>query len=275
MQLKTSFSFKLAVLVIVFVSLAVWWRSRQLLNSAGSVAGANTSLSSEQAPPPARGMILPHHLLARQFIITSLQQLASESDYRYIVLVSPNHFYPEKGHFAADQLKGYPVAGQLTKQLAAAGTVQIDASLVQQEHGIMALLPYVHQTFPQAQVVPLVLSNFYQPSTLDALARQLNQLLPANQTLYLASIDFSHDNYLEPALNYNQETIQALTELDTDQITAWDNNHLDNRVGAVLLIKLMQQLGTTHWQTWHSLHGSQILNQPAASSTSYVIGVYR
>ncbi len=253
-------------LVIIILSIIGYHYS---LKAKGNVAGTKTEDKIVQ------GSILPHHNLAHSIISESYQKLSQSSQYSLVVIFSPNHFHPEAAPIITSQyVNDTPVNEDLVNQLINKFSfIESDKNLVENEHGIMLQVPYIKQYFPGAKIVPLIFSPVYNSQEIEDISNFLSQNLPPS-TLYLASIDFSHESTVEEGLSKNDETIEALKNFDYKTIYNFKNDHMDGPTAAVAFLKSLQKVNSLKWETWHSTHGGLIENDPTIRGTSYVIGIF-
>jgi AmmeMemoRadiSam system protein B len=122
--------------------------------------------------------------------------------------------------------------------------------------------------------VPILFSPFYTPEKLVGLAEFLSEHMP-KKTLFVASVDFSHQNLYSKAMENNLESIEAISQFDFQKVQAFDDNHMDSPAAMATLLHIMQERKTTNWETWESLHGAEILDHPQLQGTSYVVGVFK
>ena len=260
----------LAMLVFfVFISIlgVVYYK-----NQTGKIAGTSTEQPVVQQ---VSGIILPHHNLAEELIFSSLEKIKTEP-YEYIVIFGPNHFVPESPTFvSADQIEHYPLATNIIgKMRETFPDVEVSNSLVEKEHSIMLHLPSLQTYFPHAKIIPLVISPRYQRQDLREKINFLDATLPKN-TLYIASVDFSHNMMLLEAMEKNEESIKVLQNFDYQTLLGFQDDHTDSPVSLALLLMAMEQKKATHWETWVSSHGALLTGDQTIQGTSYVIGVFR
>ena len=221
------------------------------------------------------GLILPHHKLAEELILSSLEKIKNES-YEYIVLIGPNHFVPESPTFVtADQIENFSLATDVIKKIRKNfPDVEINNPLVEKEHSIMLHLPYLQTYYPDAKILPLVISPRYQRQDLKEKIHFLTATLP-KKTLYIASVDFSHNMMLLEAMKKNDESIKVLQAFDYQTLSSFQDDHTDSPVSLTLLLVAMEQKKSTHWETWVSSHGALLTGDQTVQGTSYVIGAFR
>ena len=259
----------LLLLFLVFVS----WKWYGDFQERSKVAGiATQDVASVQL---IKGLVVPHHELVFSLVEEALLKVSQQQQPKYLVLMGPNHWQPDKYHLTtALNLGDYPLATDKIAQIKdKLPFVVVDEQLMIDEHSVMLLLPELKKYFPQTQVIPLVFSPGYQPDEIEQAVGVLTDLLPAD-TLYVISTDFAHNQMLLPGLENNQQTIKAMSSFDYQTILDFDDRHLDAAVAMVYFMKVMEKLEAKSWQTWHSTHGAELTGDPTLQGTSYVIGVF-
>ena len=220
------------------------------------------------------GIIIPHHDLAREYIISSLSQISQQHQYPTIVVIGPNHFQPSSASFLSTlSYNDYPIDSKIIKQLSLSEFIDLDTATCQGDHSLGIPLRYLRQYFPNALFVPILSPMNYNSDNIAKLSKTLTSLLPPD-TLFVASVDFSHGKTLLEAVDKNRQSESAIRNFDYQQIYRFHDDHLDSPFSIGLLLNTMQNIGATNWQTWTSTHGSLIDNQLDLPATSYLIGVF-
>jgi len=248
----------------------------------GNAAPFNDALVKEKpaAPPhlPITGITVPHHLLAADLIARGVWA-ASGNSYERIIVISPDHFRRSKRPLATTR-RGFDTVLGLVDVDQAAADVLInradmvdDSDLFVHEHGITAVLPFLHAVFPGTPIVPVTLGIGTEPQDWDAAVDLLKEIVTP-RTLVVQSTDYSH--YLLPqiARARDQETLNVIATDDPPAISALrQSNHLDSKASQYVQMRLQQEV-------FHS-HGAVIANRNAveyadenAPSTSYVVTIY-
>ncbi len=263
MNMKKSFGIALVALVIS--SLLTYYLNQ---HSSGEVAGTKTY-------EEVRGIILPHHAVASELINESLKNLSQEKEFSHIIIFGPNHLETEVATFkTAEQLEGINLAKDIILAITEEfPEIIIDDERVATEHSIQELLPYVTEYFPNAKVIPLIISAQYNLDDLESKAKFFTQLLPTG-SLFIASVDFSHEFMQLEAMEKNDETISTISNFDYPSLLNYEDDHLDSPVAMAEFLLTMNSLGATDFEVWHNTHGALILDNPTLQGTSYVIGVF-
>lgn len=212
-----------------------------------------------------KGVVLPHHDLAQELLHASFERLQKVIDPSTIVIYGTNHYYPESMTFTTTEEveKEYKIPNVLT-----------DNQKIAKEHSIQTLIPYLDKYFPKSKVIPIIVSSTYNFDDLEKRTNYLVSSLPKD-TLFIASVDFSHNKTLSEGLLKNNESIKAISNFDYKTILDFKDDHIDSPVAISSFLLTMEKLKTVTWETWYSNHASLLLNKPDLQGTSYVIGVFK
>src|SRR3989344_1525400 len=205
------------------------------------------------------GLIIPHHDLAASLIIDSLDKIKNEGEYKRVVIIGPNHFFPERETVITSAvLSDYPideeVVGDLNNQFK---EVVEDEAVVANEHSVGIPMKYIREIYPQASFIPLVISPYYNQNSLEAVSGYLSGNL-SEDTLFVLAVDFAHNLGIDEALSHNDITIDAIRNFDTQAILDFSDEYLDSPVATVMFLKIMERLGAGDWQLISSTHGSML-----------------
>jgi poly-gamma-glutamate synthesis protein (capsule biosynthesis protein) len=208
---------------------------RQAIAAAADLEPSNQKLT---------GITVPHHLLAADLVALGFRA-ASGFSYKRIVILAPDHFRRTRKPFATtargfDTVLG-PVAAdrEAVARLEADGLVE-DSCLFAEEHGVLALLPFLRHYFRQAEIVPVAISVKARRADWDRLAAALENIVDAD-TLVVQSTDFSHFLPQHEARKFDQQTLNVLAARSLDGIAALiQPDHADS-VGALYIQAKLQQ----------------------------------
>jgi AmmeMemoRadiSam system protein B len=116
----------------------------------------------------------------------------------------------------------------------------IDDKLAGDEHGVNVPIKYLKQAFTGAEFVPILTAPGYTPETLKQMAEAVSGIMP-KETLYIASVDFSHNNLLEQAIEYDSQTINSIRNFDYLNLYKYDDNHLDSPAAMATVMMIMEK----------------------------------
>jgi AmmeMemoRadiSam system protein B len=227
---------------------------------------------------PVTGVTVPHHLLAADVIARGVWA-ASGNSYQRIVVLSPDHFRRSHRPLATTRRGFQTVLGPVDVDQNAAGILiersdlVEDSDLFTQEHGIAAILPFLHAVFPDTPIVPVTLGIGTDRQEWDAAVDLLKQIVTP-RTLVVQSTDYSHYLLPQVARARDQETLNVIATDDPAAIAGLrQSNHLDSKASQYVQMRLQQEV-------FHS-HAAVVANRNAfeyehesAPSTSYVVTVY-
>jgi AmmeMemoRadiSam system protein B len=222
-----------------------------------------------------RGAIVPHHDVASGLIAEIFQKLSLQHNtIKRFIVIGPNH--PDAGSFPA--LTGH-VVWQLPQgkvqtddqgvgQLLKTGLVKLDTVVVSKEHSIFNLTPFIHYYFPEAQIVPIILSSTHNLKKSEQLVQELKNFIDAD-TVILASVDFSH--YLPSVVAPRKDKIikAAILNHDYATIAHLNNDFLDSPPSLIAFLKLMEFESAKNITIVSNTNSGIILDRELRSSTSY------
>lgn len=250
------------------------WRTRHPL-------GGKAAAPVPKARP--MGLVVPHHDVAAPMTARVLSEAAAaygelpaEAQPDVIVLLGPNHERVGTSRiqtFAGDweTTEGImPLAGDghslLLRTFGAAG----EASLMEREHALSYLVPWVHHFFPEAEILPVLIHGNLDGKGCAALANTLSAYADARSVLFVASVDFSHGLSPEAALVSDATTWRHLVAGNMDAIRKLDNRYLDAPPTLVTLMEVMAARNADGPCLVGHAEASLFLDRPLADTTSYL-----
>jgi len=220
------------------------------------------------------GAIVPHHDLASDLIAEVFQKISKTNSPKKIILIGPNH--PDSGAYSAQTaninwnvLNNRIETEQETFQkMLKFRSVGIDNEIVSKEHSIFTLLPFVTYYFPEAKVTPIILTSTHDLRASKALAESISPLIDED-TLILASIDFSH--YLPSTATYEKDKISksAIEKRNYELIAALNNDYLDSPPSLITFLKIMDLNQASKMEIVSNTNSGFLLGKDVESSTSY------
>ena len=192
------------------------------------------------------GITVPHHLLADRLIALGFRA-ASSFGYKRILLLSPDHFFKASKPFATtgrgfDTVLGpVKIDAEAVRRLLAGHDFIDESCLFEKEHGVLALLPFLHHYFPGAAIVPVAISIKADRADWDRMVEALKPLVDAN-TLIVGSTDFSHYLPQHEARGFDQQTLNILASGSLDQIAGLTQPDHADSVGALYIQTKLQKL---------------------------------
>lgn len=227
----------------------------------------------------AKGVIVPHHYVASGFITEGFELLAARRP-STVVVIGPNH--NEVGESViqtSDYAWATPFGTVLpdVEALAAfkaGGLVRADEVTAAQEHSVGGMMPYVAKFLPGAKVVPLMLKRFPSEQEADDLVARLTALARRDDVAVVASVDFSHYLTAMQADARDEETLRTMRERDYETMLTFTNDNIDSPISIAVFLRAMDALGIGNYRLLRHDNSARLLNDPIASTTSYVTAVY-
>jgi len=227
--------------------------------------------------PHWRAALVNHHVLASETIAHLFKTLAQgEPNVETIIILSPDHYAAGASTISVGET-AYKMNGDLvaidepsiTRLKNEAPFVQTSASLFLREHGVGALIPFLHRAWPQAMVVPIAIRPDVSESEAKLVSAWLRDEIGRGARAIVSS-DMSHYLSKTQADQKDKETEEALQV--HNKIFFWKSSfdHLDNGKGIWMLLS---SIGSS---TWHMLEHKNSANFGASPgvTTSYLTGYW-
>ena len=220
---------------------------------------------------------MPHHLLAADLIARGFWA-ASAGSYDRIILVSPDHFNRSRRPLATTRQDIETPFGLVRNDDAAAsrllsnGALFDESDLFKQEHGIAAVLPFAKYFFPDARIVPIVVSYGSTRADWDAAVAMLEAFVEPG-TLVVQSTDYSHYLTQQLAVRRDQETLNVIAANDVDIVARLRQpDHMDSKGSQYIQMRLQEVKKAR--ATVIASRSSAEYSSIGSATTSYIVTVY-
>lgn len=230
---------------------------------------------------PIAGGVVPHHLLAANMIADFFQTLSMEHP-ETIVVIAPNHRRIGLNGLHTSLLDWKTAFGMLeadrelvTGLIDELGSSEND-SLMELEHSISGLVPYIKYYMPDTKIVPILLHGNYSASDSKKLGAYLATAVQENpRIMVIASIDFSHYLDAYTADRMDEITLKAIESRNTEAIIRMGNDNIDSPPSILALLSAMGDIGAEGpLVTGHS-NSYEITGGGADYTTSYFTMLFR
>lgn len=224
-----------------------------------------------------RGCILAHHLVAKDLIHEVFQNL-NKDKYKTIVLIGPDHESIHKGKIFTTLKDWQTPFGilktntEITKKLLKGNKniiIENDEKLTI-EHSTSSIVPFISYYLENVNVITLVLTKQVDLSNLDILIDVLFQNLNIDETLFIASVDFSHYLSLEEAKKMDSISIEAIENNNINKIMSFTNDNLDSPISIIAMLKIMDKANINTKILLNHSNSEIILRKNLEETTSYV-----
>lgn len=222
------------------------------------------------------GVIVNHHLLAPHLIAEALHGIRSDQR-RTIVLIAPNHFAQGNNFVTTSEYDwttpfGTLPASDVVTRLVENKYVDVYEDAFIKEHGIYNIIAFIKKSFPNADVIPLMVKEVDAKKQLVDVIEFLNDILPED-TIFIGSFDFTHGATNEEAIANDKMSLEIIEQMDADRIK---RVNIDSQNGLKMLMEIMRRMGYTTFDVLAQTNASQILQQPDMTDvTSYITGYFK
>lgn len=287
--MRSCWKFASLVLVSLLLAIIPLWggddrRSHEAQTSPVLDALARAEIESAFASIPLRAKkmsaasaaIVPHHLTARSFLADLVQRLPDTRP-ATIVIVGPDHQNAGTSLVTAtadDWQSGgvrYPVNRTAVEQLRSSGLLTTNNTVIRQEHSVLVPMAFLAHRYPTAQFVLLAIRSSFDRALLRSLVDELHSLLGPND-LVIASVDFSHYQFLAQAEQEDQQSLELLQAGDSD---ALGRISADSPASLSVAMRFAQIRNSARLTVLRHGNSAQILGDPTIqSTTSYFTAVF-
>jgi len=225
------------------------------------------------------GLIVPHHLLAKNIIANSFSY-ASANKYKTIVLLSPDHYEAGEKEISVTERDFSTVFGTVTtdkeiarqlKELSFVG----EGDFFYREHGLGSQLPFIKYYFPDAKIIALTFKPTTSQDKLDKVIAILEKNLSPD-SLIIQSTDFSH--YLSPAeaAVEDNESLNLINNGDPAKVfDLGQPANIDSTASLYVQTSLQKDLFKSKAVILEHKNSQDYTTEKVTSSTSYLAVAYQ
>jgi AmmeMemoRadiSam system protein B len=216
--------------------------------------------------------LVPHHLLAGNLISEIFSKLQSQ-DIKTVILIGPNHYEVGNENLQANATSWSSPLGKVAGINLLPSLSRAKPEHMTNEHSIAGLIPYVTHYLPKSKVFSIIIKNKATDEELRILSDQIKSLWN-DQTVLIASVDFSH--YLPPEVADQKDnyTKPILLELNEQRVYNLSNDYMDSPTSLALLFKICRSHEVKNFSLINHANSAQLLSNPyLTSTTSYFTGL--
>ncbi len=253
----------------------LYYNEKDFHNSVIAAKKAEKVIENKLGSSKAAGGIVPHHLLASDMIACFFEALAKSSP-KTVVVIAPNHnragltqihvckqsWSTAYGTLDADTT----LTDRLINELGARQSTE----LMESDHSISALVPYIKYYLPDVKIVPILLHGDYSSDASVKLGELLaDEMSKTPDITIVASVDFSHYLDAKTAFKMDEKTLDAITSTNIQAISMMGNDNLDSPASIIALLTAMSKNGTPIPTILDHNISSNITGRGADYTTSY------
>ena len=235
-----------------------------------------TSTYTQKYTDTVFGGIVSHHLLANIDISNFFAEFTDQQINR-VIIIGPNHYYPNASPFLSTS-RNYTtpfgdvdVDDETLASLVENGLVELSPDILEEEHAVSSLIPYISAYFPLAEVIPIIVSDRASKSDLQELSDYLIKNDTPN-TVAVASVDFSHHLYSNASQIHDARTVTALQNFDYDSIL---NSEVDSPKSLFVLLKYLESKGAKNISIQQQNSANIFNKYDSEDVTSYIFAHFR
>lgn len=251
-----------------------WWLIALSLFSGLAVAGSMLIGRQPTVIPP---LILPHHDLVKDTRLELVKKHSEQFQPVTIILLSPNHFDSGNADIITTdriwQIQGGHEELQpdlkLITTVEEAGLVELEDVAFNNEHGITNLLVEIHQYYPNAEILPLMIREGTEPDKITRLADLLSE--QCHNCGVIASVDMSHYQPAHVAEIHDEKTLRALRSLDESEILEAE---VDSRLSLLFVLSWAKQHGLERFEEYAHTNSGLMIQDNDVETTTHVMGQF-
>jgi poly-gamma-glutamate synthesis protein (capsule biosynthesis protein) len=216
------------------------------------------------------GGIVPHHLLVKDFIDSFFSKL-KEQQYKTVIIISPNHFSVGNNNISFSEVDwetpfGKLVVDDMLIAKAKQYGLMSEEEPFAREHGISGLTPFVKKYFPEAKFIPFIIKNNTTKEEITKLADFLIKNVDVENTLVLASVDFSHYQPTIAADFHDLKSINAIQSFSKEEIMKAE---VDSPLSLLTLSNYLENIGAKDSSLIYSTNSGRLINKEDEPTTSH------
>jgi MEMO1 family protein len=225
------------------------------------------------------GGIVPHHLLADK-MIAEFFKVASVKQPETVIIIGPNHTGAGVSKVHTGGWGWMTPFGILesdrgvTDYLVKTKIAETNFELMENEHSISAIVPYIKYFMPDAKIVPVLVSGTYTLKQSKELGESLEDLMKEKKCLFIASVDFSHYLSLEKANEMDEITRSALEDRNIQQINCMNNDFMDSPASIITLLAAMDEVKADNQKMLNHSNSAIIAENGYDYTTSYFTYIF-
>lgn len=222
-----------------------------------------------------RGCIVPHHLLAKDLIHEVFQNLR-KNKYKTVVLIGPDHESLDIGKIFTTLSDWQTPMGILKTDKETTNVLLNNSFIVEndekltKEHSTSGIIPFIKYYLGDAKVITLVITKQTKIEDIDKLVEDISHNINIDETLFIASVDFSHYLDLDRANHMDLESMDAIKNKNINRIMNFTNDNLDSPVSIITMLKIMDKICSNNSIVLNHSNSELIMKKKILETTSYV-----
>lgn len=221
---------------------------------------------------PPVGIVIPHHDMVAPNRQAYLASISETYQPKTIILMSPDHYDQNLKPVITSNTSFSTTIGQIPSHIELIKKLKlpIQNAAFETEHGITSLLQELKQNFPNAQLVPVMISRKATYKNVSDFVNSLYKNCP--DCFLIASVDFSHTN---TALGAELHDVLSLRELSAaNPITLYKNAEVDSPETLTALAQWGHLHNALRFNLFSHTNSGLLFDKSGGEITSHIIGGY-
>lgn len=230
-------------------------------------------------PAQVMGGIIPHHLLVSPLIAAFFEELPKQK-IKTVILIGPNHYNLDDPHITVSRGVWKTVYGdlnpnnELINKLEENKVVVVNEKTFGTEHSIYGITTFIKRSLPNVTIVPIIFKSYTSKEECNKLAEIINQNID-DETIVVASVDFSHYLSSTQADVYDQQSLEAIQSFNIDKVFSFNNTkNFDSPPSLYTLLKVMQFRNSTTPVVLQHTNSAKYTNGPGLKQTTSYFTMY-
>ena len=223
-----------------------------------------------------RAGIIPHDITQGQMIAHFFEQISDQKPTR-IFLLGPNHHEVGVSKLLTTTAEWQTEFGKvytddnIINSLLANRLFSENSEIIENEHSVSAIVPYISYYIPEAVVIPIIFKADIKQFEIDEVIKMLDTYIDDNSVI-VAAVDFSHYLTKDQATTNDEITRRYLEDLDYQSVINLGrnfNDYLDSPPVIGLLLKWLDNKGYNSNQIINHTNSADATMNPDILTTSY------
>ena len=272
MKLQIFYKFILLIFipVIIIAGMILLFRNR-----GGESDAVINNAAKNSHPEKAVGGIVPHHDLASDLIEDFFYRLSLTAQPETFIILGPNHadigLSPAISGEPVWQTLSGPIENdeKILKELIDRKKISLDQENFEKEHSVRVLIPFLQRHFPDAKLLPIILTSKHDLELSMDLAEELALYIDGKSAVIISSIDFSHYLASDIAEEKDEITLDLIKNRNYQEIAGLNSDYLDSPASLIVFLRTMELLEADNMEIIEHSNSAKIIGKDLQNSTSY------
>ncbi|HBH13485.1 MAG TPA: AmmeMemoRadiSam system protein B [Clostridiales bacterium] len=200
-----------------------------------------------QSYEDVKGIISTHHALASE-MIHNLFRSIQVNDYDSVIIIGPDHNSREGLTIITSDAGWSTPFGTLElnktyhQRLLQHPYMAVNNIVMKNEHSSGAIIPYIKYYFPDASINTVAIPATMNLNESEEFGVFLSEMIDVENTLLVASLDFSHYLPVPKAYAMDEITIKAIQEKNYREIMQFTNDNVDSPQTLIAFLTYMNEI---------------------------------